>query len=101
MILYTWLGRAIFAGIILPLIWRISFDAMNKEQNKINDWISLLFSVLAGCLCSQMAVPLIGISVGTLSLITSIRDKKISYILKSIICIVPCIIVGITYLIIK
>lgn len=101
MILYTWFGRAILAGIILPFIWKIALDAMHKEQNKIIDWIILFFSVLAGCLCSQMAVPLIGISIGTLSLISSIRDKKISYIFKSIICLIPCIIVGIIYLMIK
>ena len=101
MMLYTWFGRAILAGIILPFIWKNSFDAMNKEQNKIKDWISLFLAVLAGCLCSQMAVPLIGISVGVLSLISSIRDKKISYIFKSLICLIPCIVVGVVYLIIK
>lgn len=101
LILYTWFGRAILAGIILPFIWKIALDAMYKEQNKIIDWITLFFAVLAGCLCSQIAVPLIGISIGTLSLISAIRDKKISYILKSIICLIPCIIIGITYLIIK
>lgn len=101
LILYTWFGRAILAGIILPFVWKIALDAMHKEQNKTIDWITLFFAVLAGCLCSQMAVPLIGISIGTLSLISSIRDKKISYIFKSFICIIPCIVVGIIYLMIK
>ncbi|MGN1299260.1 MAG: DUF6077 domain-containing protein [Candidatus Scatovivens sp.] len=101
LILYTWFGRAILAGIILPFMWKISIDAMNKEENKFIDWITLFFCVLAGCLCSEMAVPLIAISVGVLALISTVRDKKISYLLKSFVCILPCVIVGIIYLVIK
>lgn len=99
--LYTWFGRAILAAIILPLIWKISLDAMNKEKNTLWDWIVMFISVNAGCLCSEMAVPLISISLGGLAIINSIRDKKISYLIKSFLCIIPCILVGIMYLIIK
>lgn len=101
LILYTWFGRAILAGIILPLLWSISFDAMNKTSNSLLDWSRLFITVLAGLLCSGMAVPLISISIMAIAIIASIRDKKISYIFKTLLCIAPCVIVGILYLILK
>lgn len=100
LLLYTWFGRAILAGIIIPFIWCISLDAMNKEKNNVLDWITMFMLVLAGCLCSQMAVPLLITSIVALSIISSIRDKKITYLFKGIITIIPCLIVGIIYLII-
>lgn len=98
---YTWFGRAVLAAVILPFIWKICFDAMNKEKNEKKDWLTLFTLVNAGCLCSEIAVPLVSISVGALSLVNSIRDKKPSYILKSILCIIPCVIIGFIYLKIK
>lgn len=101
LILYTWFGRAILAGIILPLLWAICLDAMNSTCNKFLDWLRIFIAVLAGSLCSGMAVPLISISIMAIAIISSIRDKKISYIFKVLLCILPCIIVGILYLILK
>ena len=101
MILYSWFGRAILAMVILPLIWKICFDAMNKESNEIMDWIKMFFTVLAGCLGTEMANALIPISLGAMAIVSSIRDKEISYLFKTLICIIPCILIGIIYLIIK
>lgn len=100
LILYTWFGRAILAGIILPLIWTVQFDAMKNEKNII-EWFKLFSCTLAGCLCSSMAVPLVSISLVALSLISGVRDKKISYFIKSCVCIIPCAIIGALYLIMK
>lgn len=101
LLLYTWFGRAVLGGIMLPLIWKISFDAMDKEKNKVIDWIILFITVLASCLGSQIAVPLVSISIMSITMVKAIRDKKISYIFKSLLCIIPCIVIGIIYLIIK
>lgn len=100
MLLYTWFGRSILGSITLPLIWKLSIDALNKES-KILDWGLLFMAVLAAGLCSQMAVPLVSISLGCLALISTISDKKISYLFKTFICILPCILVGIFYIILK
>lgn len=100
-ILYTWFGRAILAAIILPFLWYISLYAMNKNENKIIDWITIFVLVNAGCLGTEMAVALIPISLGSLAIVNGIRDRKISYLLKSIICIIPCMIIGYMYLKIK
>jgi hypothetical protein len=98
---FTWFGRALVGAVFLPLLWSVSLDAMDKQSNKVKDWITMFFIVLTSCLCSEMAVVLVSISFFTIALISSIRDKKISYIFKFILCIIPCIIIGIIYLKLK
>lgn len=99
--LYSWFGRSILAGICLPLIWKISLEAMDKKGNHILDWIALFITVLASCMCSQMAVPLVSISIAVLAFISMIRDKKIAYLFKAGLCVIPCLIVGIIYILMK
>lgn len=100
MLLYTWFGRAILGSITLPLAWKLALDAMTTKA-KFREWLILLFCVLASCLSSQMAVPLISISLGCFALLSAISDKKISYLFKTLICIIPCLIVGVIYINIK
>lgn len=98
LILYPWFGRSILAGICLPLIWNISLEAMNKEENSLFNWITLFLTIIASCLCSEMAVPLVTISLMGLTIVSTIRDKKPIYILKSALSILPCLMVGIIYI---
>ena len=95
---FTWLGRVIVAGILLPLLWKVSLNAMNKEENEIKDWLTILFIVLASCLCSEMAVAIVTIPIVVLSIINSLRDKKVSYLLKSLGTILPCLIIALIYI---
>jgi len=99
-LLYTWFGRTILSAIIIPFIWLRLFNCMDKE-NKLIDWIILLAGVLAGCAVTSNAIPLIPTMIGLYSLICSIRDKKIDYIFKSMVCVLPCVILGVCYLLIK
>lgn len=101
LLLYTWFGRSLLAGIFLPLIWAISLDAMDKSSNNIKDWGVIFTSVLAGLLGSQMGIVLFPIPVAVLGFINSIKDKKLSYLIKSLICIIPAIIIGLLYIEIK
>ena len=101
LLLYTWLGRALLAGIFLPLIWTVSFDAMDKESNCIKDWGIICISVLSGLLGSQMGIVLLPIPVTVLGFANSVRDKKLSYLIKSLICIIPSLIIGLLYIKIK
>lgn len=47
MILYTWFGRSILGGIILPLIWKTSLQAYDKSENTFRDWIMMFLLSLA------------------------------------------------------
>ena len=101
LLLYTWFGRSLLAGIFLPLIWAISFDAMDKSSNNIKDWGIICVTVLAGLLGSQMGIVLLPIPVTVLGFVNSVRERKLSYLVKSLICIIPSLIIGLLYIKIK
>ena len=95
-----WQGKSILANISMPLIFYIFLKGIGTEKN--NYYWFMLFIVLWGSvLLSSMALSLPIIVSGILTLLYMIKDKKISYILKYICCIMPCIGYGIIYLIIK
>lgn len=95
---FTWLGRTIIAGMLLPLLWKLSLEAMNKEKNRVQDWLSILFLVLSSCLCSEMAIAIVTIPIAIMALVSSIRDKKFSYLLKAFGTVIPCLILALIYL---
>ena len=99
MFLRIWQGKAILANIILPTLWLI-FSYCIKENNFIN-WFSMFLIILAGCLVSEMSLIIAPLSLMLLSFVFAVKDKKIKYILKSMACIIPCLIYLIIYIVIK
>ncbi len=94
-----WQGKAMLANVILPSIWLLFLDCV--EESKIGNWVTLLISMLASCFISSMGIALAPITLGGLALVFSIREKKIDYLLKSAVCVIPNIVYGILYLVIK
>ena len=92
-----WQGKSILANLIIPFIWLIFMKYINKEE-KYYYWIILFITLWGANLLSSMSLSVCCIEVGILSLIYTIRDKKISYLLKSLICMIPSITYGIIYL---
>lgn len=92
-----WQGKAILANIMIPFICYIFLYCI-EEKNKI-DWIIVFISILASCLVSSMGVVLSSVTLCVHAFVFTIKDKKISYIWKSILCILPCIILGIIYIV--
>ena len=71
---------------------------MKKINNKILLSLTILFIVLASCLCSEMSIVIVTIPIAIMALISAIRDKKISYLYKSLITVIPCFIVALIYI---
>lgn len=94
-----WQGKAILANIILPMIWLVYYGCIT--ENKIVNWISLYVMFIAGCLTSEMGIMLLPISIGIITLVYMIKDRKISYGIKSLCAVIPCLIYGFMYLVIK
>lgn len=93
-----WQGKAMLANIILPSILVYSSDAMDKTRLNSN-WILVVAAVLAGCLTSSMAVALVPLSLGLLSIVYSGVQKSIKPIIMSLICLIPCMICGVLYIV--
>lgn len=91
-----WQGKALLANILLPFSWIVYLDCI--ENNKWVNWFILFIICLASCLVSSMGIALMPINIGILGLIFTIKNKKITYLIKSIISVIPCISLGIIYL---
>lgn len=94
-----WQGKAILANIILPFIWYTYLECM--ENNKLINWISLFLVALSACLVSSMSIVLIPMTVVLLGFVFSIKEKKISNLIKSFATICPCLIYATIYLFIR
>lgn len=96
----AWQGKSGIANIILPFIWYIFFKYIG-EKNDAFYWFVLFITLWAAVLLSSMALTLPIIAAGLLTLIYMIKDKKINYIFKFLLCCIPCVIYGLIYLQIK
>lgn len=94
-----WQGKAILANIILPSIWLIFLNCI--EENKLINWFVLFITMLAGCFVTEMGIALAPITLFLLAICFAIKYKKIGYLLKSMICMIPSVICFIIFLIIK
>lgn len=96
----AWQGKSGIANIILPFIWYLYVKYIG-EKNDGFYWFVLFITLWGGVLLSSMALTLPIISAGLLTLIYMIKDKKINYAFKYLVCCIPCIIYGLIYLQIK
>ncbi len=94
-----WQGKAILANIVIPMSLLVYYEC--ATQNRIINWISLYIMFIAGCLTSQMGILLLPICIGVLTVIYMIKYRKISYGIKSLCAVMPCLIYGFMYLLMK
>ena len=86
-----WQGKAVLANIILPSVWLFFLKAI-KNNFKLIDIIILISIILAGIFTTTMGIGLPAITLMILAFIFAIKDRKISYLIKSGICCLPCLI---------
>ena len=100
-ILYrAWQGKSVIACVILPFIWYLFLEYIGKEK-KFFGWFLLMITLWGSVLLSSMALTLPIITAGILTVLYMIKDKKINYLFKLILCCLPSVIYGIIYLIVK
>lgn len=100
LLLRVWQGKAFLAGVMLPAIWLMFLNCI-EDDKKIINWVILLITILASLLTSEMAIALAPMTLMMLAFVFAIRNKKISYLLKSAVCVIPSVIYFLIYLFIK
>lgn len=96
----AWQGKSLLANIILPFIMYIFLEYVGEENDRFY-WILLFITLWAGDLLSSMALFLPVIACSILVILYAIKDRKINYILKFILCCLPNLVYGIIFLFIK
>lgn len=91
-----WVGKGVLATVLIPSLFYWILRTAEKEQTA--DFILLGMTSLAGCLLSSMGIMLTPVFVGTAMLLAGIRKKSISYVVKGACACIPCVILGIYYI---
>lgn len=92
-----WVGKGILATILIPALFYWILRTVEKEQAA--DFVLLGLTCLAGCLLSSMGIMLTPVFVGTAMLLAGIRKKSIPYVVKGALACIPCVILGIYYIV--
>ena len=93
----TWEGKSVFANIALPMFWVGVWDYCGKEERGRAE-VLLLLVVLTALLGTTTAVMYLAAALGVLSLYVGIRKKSFREFMKIAVLLIPCLLVGILYL---
>lgn len=95
-----WQGKAILAGILLPMILYLGIRIFMLEGKRA-DWILLAVVLCACCMVSSMGIMLGAIMLGILGILFAWRKKSIRLLLYSALCCLPNLLCAVIYLVIR
>ncbi len=95
-----WQGKAVLANIMIPAIW-YWYLVSSEENMKLTQMIMMFIVVLSSCLVTSMSVVLGSLIIATSALISTIKNRQISYLWKYAITCLPYVVCGVIYLILR
>lgn len=99
-ILRLWQGKAVLEAAIIPFVLYLGYR-ITKENWDIGTFLTLTAATTSACLVSSMGIFLAPISVGIWALVDLIKEKKIKRMAGYGLSLIPCIICGLLYILIK
>ena len=96
MMVRIWQGKALLAGVILPLTFLLCMETIMKQQPEY-PWKMLLFANMSACLLSSMGILLSPIMIGAMTLVSAMFLDIRKRALKGVICLLPSVSLGIIY----
>lgn len=100
LLLRLWQGKALLAGVLLPLILYMAIRVFMKK-GKIADWILLFLLMCACCMVSSMGIMLGAIMTGILGILFAFKNKSIRLLICAALCCLPNVICAGIYLVIR
>ena len=100
LLIRLWQGKAVLAGILLPMILYLCIRIFLLE-GKWADWLLLVFLMLACCLVSSMGIMLGAIMLGLLGILFAFRRKSLRLLICVAACCLPNLICAGIYLVIR
>lgn len=96
----VWQGKAILAGILLPMIFYMALKYWNRKYT-MSDWIMLICLMLSTTFVSSMGIILGAIALGIFGIIVLLVKHNIKDTIKLALCAVPNMILTVVYLFIR
>ena len=93
----TYEGKSLVGNVILPLIIYI-FICLYEDCKAGKVWLLLFLTCVASTILSSSSNMLVPATVGVFALPLAIRRKSIGVVLKSILCVIPCIVLLLMYI---
>lgn len=95
-----WQGKALLPNVILPALL-LTFLGIYNHPTERSRWFLILAAVIAACCCSSMAVPLGAIVTASGSCVLAMKCGDWKMLIRGFVCCLPCILIGVVYLIIQ
>lgn len=92
-----WVGKGLWATVLMPALFYWILRIVRTDHP--GDWILLGMAGLGGSLLSSMGIMLMPVFVGIAVLALSIQKKNIRFLLKGAAACIPCVILGICYIV--
>ena len=92
-----WQGKSMLANVFIPALLLYAAEAMSQARVS-RKWIIPPIAVLGGCLASSMAVALLPVLLGLLSVVYSVLHRRVTPMILSLLTLIPCIVMGIIYI---
>ena len=94
-----WQGKAVLAGVFLPLLFFLCMEILMQENAKY-PWSLLFLTNGACCLLSSMGIMLAPLMMGIFLLLNLIKFRDIRKLKKGIVCCLPSLILGVVYVLV-
>lgn len=101
LLIRLWQGKAILAGVLLPLVLYLTLRIFLAEDKTWPDWVLLLFLMSACCMVSSMGIILGAVMLGILGFLLALRRKNIRVLICAFLCCIPNLICSGIYLFIR
>ncbi|MCR5215979.1 MAG: hypothetical protein K6C69_03510 [Lachnospiraceae bacterium] len=92
-----WQGKAVFVGILLPLLFLLMLRMWRIEKVKVFDYYEMLVTSLACCMTSGFGIVLTALLLGIFSIFHGFRRKNILGALGIWVALIPCVVYGYIY----
>lgn len=96
----VWQGKALLANFAIPMLWLLYLEYSKSERKNIY-WFAIILIMGGSTLLTSMSAALMPVTLGTLVIAYYVKDRKISDIFKGIISVIPCVILGLAYILLK
>lgn len=100
LLIRLWQGKAVLAGILLPMILYLAIRIFMLEGKRA-DWVLLFFTLSACCMVSSMGVMLGAVMLGILGILFAFRQRNLRPVWYAVLCCLPNMICSAIYLAIR
>ncbi len=100
LLIRLWQGKAILAGILLPLLLYLAIRIFMLEGKRA-DWFLMLLLMCACCMVSSMGIMLGAIMLGILGILFAWKHKSSRLLFYTVLCCLPNLLCAGIYLVIK